>query len=968
MTRSCRWRYVQLIMTFTAGFLLLASSLFGQTQTGNLFGTVVDNGGEPLPGVTITVNSGGFQQTFVTEPNGSFRFLRLVPGNYKLTAELEGFSAYTRTVDVNLGGNAEIKVKLVPRMSETITVTAATPLVDTRESGTSSVITQQELEQLPTARDPWVMLQQTPGVLVDRVNVGGNKSGQQSYFVSKGVERGSTAWNIDGVNVTEMDETGTTTFYYDFGSLQEFQVVTATSDPSVRTPGAQVNMVTKRGTNELSGSARYFYTDESLQANATMPNSLREGNKIDNVTEYGGDVGGAIVRDKIWYYGAFSKNNISNITASYNFPQKTELTNWTAKFTAQPTANNNANVYYMFSDKTVNARDLSITRPPETARKQSGPGWVAKAEDTHMFSSNFSVTGMYAHVDSGYKQEPRGGMETEPYWVDYTDYCNTPGQDPSTCYGWHRTYRLSQQWLTQDNLRADGSSFFTTGNVDHEMTWGVGYRTAPSEWLLHYPGNETWAEFYAPGDGDLAAFTRDGHSIYTAAYKDLYVGDRVLLGNLTLQGGLRYDMQQAWNKASSVAANPLIPNILTAATFAGDKKKLEWNSLAPRISASYALGGAKQTVLRGSYNRYADQLGSSSVGAGNPFYSYQVLYYNWKDLNGDKRVQTNEVDFSEIYNWSNIDPNNLSAGGVSAGRIDYNMKPTTTDEFLLGVQHEFTPGFAMGLSYTYRLRQNFVWDEYEKTQGKGDFYTPADYVLASAPFAGVMPDGSAYSIPYYQLKSGVPRPTYYVTRNRPDYEQHYQGLELTAEKRMSNRWEMRGQLTLSDWTQKVGKGAIQNPSPLLQGDGCYTCDGGAVASNGGSDGYINSRWAYSLTGLYQAPWNVMFGAVMSGREGYINGYNIRQRVDRVQTRYVINKFEDYRFPNLFQLDLRAAKQFAMTAGTGLELAIDAFNVTNGRTILWRDYTVPLRSTPPPETAILEMQSPRVFRINAKVTF
>jgi hypothetical protein len=957
-------RYVRYLMSFTAGLLLFALPLFAQTSTGNIYGTVTDSSGAPLPGVTVNINAGGMQQTFVTESDGAFRFLRLAPGRYRVTASLEGMGGVTRDVDVSIGANADIPLRIAPSVSETVTVTAATPLIDAREMGTGETVTQVEIESLPTARDPWVMLQQMPGVLVDRVNVGGNKSGSQSYFVSKGVERHQTAWNIDGVNVTEMDETGTTTFYYDFGSLQEFQVVTSTADPSVRTPGVQVNMVTKRGTNDLSGSARGFWADEELQSEASGPATLREGNRVDNVMEYGADLSGPIIRDRLWAYGAYSQNNIANITSIWLFPQRTQLNNWTAKLNAQPVTSNNATAYYMFSEKTVNARGLSATRPPETARRQSGPGWVAKLEDTHVFSNNFVLTGMLARVDSGYKQEPRGGMDVETYWT------NSNNLLPQTPRGWHGSYSMSEQILEQNNLRLDGSTFFHTGGLAHELKFGGGYRDQDTEWWVIYPGNQTWGEFYTNPNDNLAAFTRPAHPIYAGEYTDFYVGDTVTFGNFTLQGGLRYDLQRAFNEASEVPANPVIPDILIATSYPGDERKLEWQSVTPKVGLTYALGMEKRTILRASYARYTDQLGSSDAGANNPFYDYQVLYYYWTDANADRRVQRSEVDFSELANWSGIDPNNLGGGALSVGRVDYdNHNPTTTDEIIIGAEHEIVPGWAVGVNFTHRLRDNFIWEQYEKTRGSGNFYTAADYELAPTPFTGKLPDGSSYSIPYYRLRAGVPRPTYYATRNRPDYTQTYNGVELSATRRLSRRWQMRAQVTLSDWTQDVGDEGVQNPSPLLEGDGCYTCNGSAVASSSGTDGYINSRWAYSLSGIYQAPLGIDLGVVVNGREGYINGFNRRERVDGVFRRYVINDFDEYRFPNLFQLDLRVAKKFTMPGGFGFELSADAFNVTNERTILWREYEIPNSAVvAPPETAIQEMQSPRIIRIGGKVTF
>ena len=972
MTRSRPWHFSRFILMVAAALVLAALPALAQNSSGNIYGKVVDSTGQPLPGVTVTAESGGLRNTFIIESDGSFHFLRLPPGRYNVIANLQGLGSVSRTADVSIGSNVQLPLVLTPQVSEYVTVTADVASIDTRETRTGGAISEEEIELLPTARDPWVMLQMMPGVLVDRVNVGGNKSGQQSYFVSKGVERHQTAWNIDGVNVTEMDETGTTTFYYDFGSLQEFQVTTATSDPSVRTPGVQVNMVTKRGTNDFAGSLRAIWADEELQARATMPDTLREGNRVDNVTEIGADFGGPILADKLWYYGAYSQNEISNITSSWLFPQRTELTNWTAKLSAQPMSNNNASLYYMFSDKTVNARDLGATRPPETARRQSGPGWTLKAEDTHVFSNRLVVTAVGSHVDSGYRQEPRGGMDIEPYWIGSSGLPDARG--------WHGSYRLSEQELTQNNLRADASAFFQTGSGTHEFKFGGGYRDQDTEWWVLWPGEQYWTEYYLTRSGSpwqLVALTRAAHPIYTGEYLDLYAGDTFTVGNLTVTAGARWDKQQAFNQPSEVPGNPIVPDILMDTTYPGDDRKLTWETVMPKVSAAWSIGEGRQTVLRAAYNRYADQLGTSEAGANNPFYDYQILYYYWEDGNGDRRVQRGEIDFdSGIYYAVGIDPDNLSAGAPSVGRVDYdNHDPTTTDEILLGIEREVVPGWVVGATYSHRERDNFIWNQFEKTRGAGDFYSMADYELGGNVSA-IMPDGESITVPYYKLRSGVDRPLYYVTRNRPDYQQIYDGVEITAQRRMSNRWSLRGQVSFGDWTQDVGPDGVQDPSPLLSGDGCYTCDGSAVASSSGSDGYINAEWSYSLSGIYVAPWGINLGAVVTGRQGYINGYHIypESRVDGEWKRLVINDFDDYRFDDLFQVDFRVGKEFNLARGIDFELAVDLFNVSNERTILWRGYEIvpeygdddQLIRTP--ETSIQEMQSPRLVRLSGRIQF
>ncbi|HWS73367.1 MAG TPA: carboxypeptidase-like regulatory domain-containing protein, partial [Thermoanaerobaculia bacterium] len=116
-------RYVRLIMTFTAGLSLLATfSALGQTSGGNVVGKVLDGSGSALPGVTVTLSGIGAPQVFVTDGNGNYRFLNQAPGQYDLRAELSGFSAIHRTVDVSIGANSEIDFALNPALSEAITV------------------------------------------------------------------------------------------------------------------------------------------------------------------------------------------------------------------------------------------------------------------------------------------------------------------------------------------------------------------------------------------------------------------------------------------------------------------------------------------------------------------------------------------------------------------------------------------------------------------------------------------------------------------------------------------------------------------------------------------------------------------------------------------------------------------------------------------------------------------------------
>jgi len=266
---------------------------FGEAK-GNLYGKTVDERGAGLPGVSVVLSGNGARQDTMSDNEGSFRFLNLAPGPYVLKFSLSGFATVNReNVTVSVGKNLEIIVPMrLSAVQETVTVREAAPLIDTRKVQTGATINTEELKEIPTARDPWVLLQSVGGVQIDRINVAGSESGQQSNFVSRGSIAGT--FTMDGVNLTDVSTTGASNIYFDFDSFQEVQVITGGSDVSVQGSGPHLNMVTRRGTNEVHGSGRIYVVDKSFQSDNT-PSELKHqnaecvpagaGNHIDSVRD-----------------------------------------------------------------------------------------------------------------------------------------------------------------------------------------------------------------------------------------------------------------------------------------------------------------------------------------------------------------------------------------------------------------------------------------------------------------------------------------------------------------------------------------------------------------------------------------------------------------------------------------------------------------------------------------------------------
>jgi hypothetical protein len=170
-----------------AALVIFVNSATAQTPSGTISGRVIDATGLSLPGVTVILQGADLTQTFLTDAQGHYRFLELAPGTYKVTSALQGFATHVRDkVVLDLGKTVDLPVTMqISAVTETITVSAASPMVDAKQTGTATNFTADELSKIPTSRDPFGVMRTVPGVLVDRVNVGGNETGQQSNFATR---------------------------------------------------------------------------------------------------------------------------------------------------------------------------------------------------------------------------------------------------------------------------------------------------------------------------------------------------------------------------------------------------------------------------------------------------------------------------------------------------------------------------------------------------------------------------------------------------------------------------------------------------------------------------------------------------------------------------------------------------------------------------------------------------------------
>ncbi len=972
------------------GLALLAFSgaLVAQQLTGNIFGNVTDEQGGRLPGVTVTLSGIGAPKTETTDARGEYRFLNLSPGNYTLSYELQGFSKVTKSdVQVAVGKNTETSAALkLSSVEANVTVRGEAAILDPRKVTTGAVVSQVELKEIPSARDPWVVLQTVPGVLTDRLNIGGDQSGQQSAYTGKGSMGFNNVWNLDGVNITDMAATGSTGTYYDFDSFEEINATTGGADITQMTPGVQLNLVTKRGTNDIHGSARVFRTPEQWQSQNTSeelkaqapPNNT--GTKISEVQDYGAEVGGPIWRDHVWAWGAYGRNQVDLIQIG-GVSDKTTLIDVNAKINTQPLESTAVTFSYTQGEKDKFGRNAGVTRPQPASWDQGGfngdPSALSKVEVSQVFSSSVFATANYSYFRGGFQLIPEGSPIGTGLTVNNT-YQDTGGV-------WHNSYYAALIQRPLHNVGGNGSFFFNTGSVGNELKFGFSYRTGKANTVTTWPGEGNYV-IQTGGAQNLGVFTRQALGKEAAQWYNGYVGDVITAGNLTVNVGVRYDVQEGHNSGASVPANPVIPDILPALTTADGNTEIKWKDWQPRVGLTYALGTARKFLLKASYARFADQLGLSPIASDNPAALAGIYYY--VNNPGGVPLTRSQIDFAKgnqgFYGFDPANPTsahspNIIAPGFNAGK---------TDEAIIGFDMEVLPEFVVGAAYSYR---KYTDPAATRTVSQGGFMTgltTADWTFQkTVTVKGV--DGVLYSVPVNAL-TGKPRPGGTTLQNRPDFNTTYNGVELTFQKRLSRKWMVRGDFGYQDWKQSAPITSCQNPNNILNGTFGGSCPGDTimVAPSGTGSGafgnvFVNSRWNFNVNGLYQLPWGFNVAGNFYGREGYPRlAWITVNAQDGIGTQNLLaTGLDSKRYNNVYNFDFRLEKVLDVKP-LQVSLSADIFNLFNDGTVLQRlgkinsgtinSKTYDPTKPPPTGTAtyntISQVQSPRVVRAGVRVSF
>jgi hypothetical protein len=478
-----------LAILFCAFFV---TAITAQERSGGIVGRVLDSEGNPLPGVTLTLTGKTIAPIPVqSSVEGRFRFLSLFPANdYAIKAELQGFKTKSQTgIIVNVGKNSDIVITMEQGgLEEQITVIAQTPIVEAKKAQITHTVTYDMLQSLPSARDPWVILQMTPSIQLDRENIGGVESGQQSSYFAKGSS--TQEWTVDGMQTTDRNSGGSPG-YYDFDSFEEMNISTGTLDVEHRDPGVVVNIVTRRGGNKLSLGGRFYWVDEKFQKTVPQAKIDEYGvagyNHAVDIKDFGFNAGGPFVKDKAWWWMSYGIQQVQTLNL-YNTRDDTYLSNYNAKINLQLIPQNRFEALVMLGDKKKFGRSSSASDPLgwNQGSKFHFGNPTYKFQDEHMFGDNLFLSLRVGKSNAGFGMTPVSNLALDTftkYDVEQDLYYNS-----ETYFYSDRPhpYGVVQAQYFNDNL-------FGTA---HEIKVGFEVNNNNRTYIGGYPGNIKWSEHY----------------------------------------------------------------------------------------------------------------------------------------------------------------------------------------------------------------------------------------------------------------------------------------------------------------------------------------------------------------------------------------------------------------------------------------------------------------------------------------
>jgi len=945
---------------------LSQGATLAQEVTGSIAGKVTDAQGLVLPGVTITVASPQLirgSSIATTGADGTYRVRNLAPGTYTVTAELPGFKALKREgILLQAGKTLGVDFSLeLSGVEETVTVTGESPIIDIENSRVGTTVEQALIDNIPTGRRFQDILTFQAGVVESPYTFAPTQSVQGSHVRAN-------YYAMDGFQMQDTT-VGYAVGEFSYDSLQEVQITTGgISAEFGQASGGVFNFITKSGGNDLQGGARYYLNDDSLNSSNVSDElkalGFKQGTSIKSMHEWGGELGGPVMKDKLWFYADYRRTDRTEQTpalagifdpvfdGNIYLGKLTWLVNQKNTFTATWQGRRNEWV-------PANA-DASVTKDPGSYifNTQTQDNYLFKWSST--LKENLMLEGRYG-INLG------GGSDREIFWNADPNLAGFNDSGTGKVYGWWRSDRWNKNrdaWVGKVDL-----TYFNENLLGgkHELKLGYENERDPFQQILHYP--ESIQQFLLNGRPDSATlYVEPARGARRITRNSFFINDQWTLKDVTLNLGVRFDASEGWTPGHTDGGGlqpgdeppreslsiPWFP----AVTFEGRRDIWNMKTWAPRLGVVWDIAGRHTFVLKASYGRWYDRVLSVPIPSGGS------ATYEWRDLNGDGRFQGGEQGLlrsSSVRTSGQWDPSQI---------VDPNLKNPYTDGFDVGVEWELRKGYALEVTGIFKREKDLIGQ-----------ITPARPESAYRPIQATNPLTSQpltiYALdPAFRTASAIR-----LSTNPPGLERSYNGIEIVAKKRFDGKAQYQVSIDIGSAEGNQGTnfgasaGGIDYSNPNLR-----------TNFFGGSD--LDASVIFKASGTYVIP----YGINLSGYYQYISGFPLdtfngvhfaysglfpgarigRFYRENFPNQIVVERFVDvaleprgsFRQDAQHNLSIRAEKTFNLNPGR-LGLILDVINLTNSGTVT---HIQDLRLDSPffglPEVIVL----PRTARIGIRYSF
>ena len=934
------WTTFRIVVLMT---LAGVGQAFAQSvASGTIEGTVKDESNSVLPGVTVTLSSPQLQVgqlVQVSDSTGNYRFVDLPAGTYRLRAELTGFSTAVRDdLRLTVGFNARVDLTLkLGAVEEAITVSGQSPVVDVTSTAASVAFTKEVLDSIPRGRDMQNIFAMAPGVTQAIADVGGSTMAQRQNLSSYGV-LSQPKLQVEGMNVT-MGADQNTAIYFNDSTLEEVQIKTSGNDAEVSVPGISMVAIMKSGGNTFHGTYQASAESPKLQADnldsALRAQGLTATSPLKTFYDVSGDLGGRIVRDKLWFYGAYGrqakKEGLVGFASGPGADGKyltaddpladfeTSLEQYSLKLSYQLSKNNRLVYAWQRGTKAQPQNNADRFTPLESTRDYKNPTAVQKIELQSMISPRVLVNavGGYSGYVTDYDAARSYARADAPPRQDLATTLNT-GSAPL-----HQN-KTRDRYQTEDSI-----TFFPDRSFagKHELKTGIsiyldqssdGYsNNLACDCILYtdtiggVPGTPSQIRVY-----NTPVVPADHDNTYSWYIKDSWRP----ASRLTVNLGLRWERQHSFLPAQSYGGARDWPSVFPAGSF----PQIEVQKLTravPRTGLAWDVGG--KSVVKATFGLYNYILGDTYADAFNRNATANAIF-NWHDLNGDKLYQPGEV---------NLDLNGPDFKSITAASnqiLNPNLKSPNYWETTASFERELAANVGLRLMYVHKLVSGAI-NNTLPNNSTVTINTLRPYSAWSVPITrrDPGPDGilgnadDAGTVRLYDY-AAVFRGAAFVNTQivNATNADRYDSIEGTLIKRFSSRW-----------TGQVSYFTVKNHRWLAS----------VFASPNDQFFPIDETWSWAgnVTGTYRFPGDVSVSGFLQSRNG-VTGQRtyIFRQVDPdggpaiAQSGNTTIRVEPYGTRRLAAqniLNLRAGKDFTLGGARRIGIDFDVFNVLNAAT-------------------------------------